>query len=78
MVRSHLIIFICRSDFITAGLQLLRKLGWLHRDVSIGSILSFEGKAKLADLEYAKKVGSTKSYSMQIVREFSLNYHASH
>jgi len=38
------------------ALQLLRKLGWVHRDVSIGNILSYEGGTKLADLEYAKKM----------------------
>ena len=41
---------------VSPALQLLRKLGWVHRDVSIGNILSYEGGAKLADLEYAKKM----------------------
>jgi len=34
----------------------------VHRDVSIGNILSCDGHAKLADLEYAKKIGDLKSH----------------
>ena len=45
-----------------AALRLLRKLGWVHRDVSIGNILFSDGHAKLADLEYAKKMGDSKSH----------------
>ena len=33
--------------------------------MSIGNILSYEGGAKLADLEYAKKVGDVKSHEMR-------------
>jgi Fungal protein kinase len=33
--------------------------------VSIGNILSYNGAAKLADLEYAKKVGDTKTHDMR-------------
>jgi hypothetical protein len=33
----------------------------VHRDVSTGNILSCDGHAKLADLEYTKKVGDLKS-----------------
>ena len=52
------------------ALQLLRKLGWVHRDVSIGNILSYDGHAKLADLEYAKKMGDLKSHEMRTASEF--------
>ena len=40
------------------------------RDVSIGNILIYEGGAKLADLEYAKKVGSDRTpHNMRTVSE---------
>ena len=44
------------------AIGLLRKLGWVHRDVSIGNIL---GSAKLGDLEYAKKIGDTRSHDVR-------------
>jgi hypothetical protein len=37
--------------------------------VSIGNILSCDGHAKLADLEYAKKMGDSKSHEMRTVSE---------
>lgn len=41
-----------------AALEVLHKVGWVHRDISIGNILvarSDDGAVvKLADLEYAK------------------------
>jgi len=55
--------------FDYAALRLLRKLGWVHRDVSIGNILSHDGHAKLADLEYAKKIGDLKSHEMRTASE---------
>ena len=53
------------SDVVTAALRLLRKLGWVHRDVSKGNILSCDGHAKLADLEYAKKLGNLDGDEMR-------------
>jgi len=47
------------------ALRLLRKLGWVHRDVSIRNILSCDGHAKLADLEYAKKIGDSETDEMR-------------
>jgi hypothetical protein len=40
--------------------------------VSVGNILLWEGGAKLADLEYAKKVGDAKSHEMRTASECSL------
>ena len=37
--------------------------------MSIGNILSCGGHAKLADLEYAKKVGDLKSHDMRTASE---------
>jgi hypothetical protein len=56
-----------------SALQLLRKLGWVRRDVSIGNILSCEGGAKPADLEYAKRVGDVKSHEMRMASISSFN-----
>jgi serine/threonine protein kinase len=52
-----------------AALELMHKLGWVHRDVSIGNILSYNGEAKLCDLEYAKKNGDTKTHNVRTVCE---------
>ena len=41
----------------------------MHRDVSKGNILSCNGHAKLVDLEYAKKVGYSKSDEMRTASE---------
>ena len=59
--------------FYCIALQLLRKLGWVHRDVSVGNILSYEGEAKLADFEYAKRVGNVKSHEMRTASGSSTN-----
>ncbi|KAI0349306.1 hypothetical protein OH77DRAFT_1525784 [Trametes cingulata] len=37
------------------ALQILFLVSWIHRDVSSGNILSFKGRGKLSDLEYAKE-----------------------
>jgi len=50
---------------IATALQLLKKLNWVHRDVSIGNILSYNGCGKLADLEYAKRMGDKTSHDMR-------------
>jgi hypothetical protein len=42
--------------------------------VSIGNILSYKGGAKLADLEYAKKVGNTMSHDMRTASGSPLTY----
>ena len=41
----------------------------MHRDVSIGNILFYDGHVKLADLEYAKKMGDSKSHEMRTASE---------
>jgi len=41
----------------------------VHRDVSTGNILTYNGQAKLADLEYAKKMGDLKSHEMRTASE---------
>ncbi|KAF9511827.1 hypothetical protein BS47DRAFT_1467753 [Hydnum rufescens UP504] len=59
------------TETVTA-LQLLRKLGWIHRDVSIGNILSCNSRAKLEDLEYAKKMEDTASDGMPVASRIIL------
>jgi serine/threonine protein kinase len=41
----------------------------VHRDVSIGNILSCDGHAKLANLEFAKKMGDLKSHEVRTASE---------
>ena len=39
----------------------LQKAGTIHRDISVGNILLYEGKGLIADLEYVKKEGILES-----------------
>jgi hypothetical protein len=41
----------------------------VHRDVSIGNTLSYDRHAKLADLEFAKKMSDSKSDEMRPASE---------
>jgi hypothetical protein len=41
----------------------------VHRNVSIGNILLCDGRVKLADLEYTKKMGDLKSHEMRTASE---------
>jgi serine/threonine-protein kinase RIO1 len=67
-VRSHPIIHCYDSQHSwDTALQLLRKLGWVHRDVSVRNILWFNNTSKLMDLEYAKRVGDTTSHETRTV-----------
>lgn len=40
----------------TIGLDMIHKYGWVHRDVSTGNIILWEGKGILTDFEYAKRI----------------------
>lgn len=64
---------ILSHDIRLWSLTLLRKLGWVQCDVSIGNILSHERSAKLADLEYAKRRGDTKSHEMRTASRSSFS-----
>ena len=41
--------------------------GYVHRDVSTGNIIFHEGHGKIADLEYAKEVGTGEAHEIQMV-----------
>ncbi|KJA27032.1 hypothetical protein HYPSUDRAFT_198334 [Hypholoma sublateritium FD-334 SS-4] len=43
---------------VTLALKFMAKRGYVHRDVSAGNVLMYNGRAKLADLEFAKVYGS--------------------
>jgi serine/threonine protein kinase len=44
----------------------------MHRDISIGNILSCDGQTKLADLEYAKKMGDLTSHDMRTASDYPI------
>ncbi|CCM05348.1 uncharacterized protein FIBRA_07562 [Fibroporia radiculosa] len=46
-------------------LRFLHEAGWVHRDLSTGNILIFNGKIKLADFEYAKQVDIPSSHDIR-------------
>ena len=54
---------------ISLALDILHKLGWVHRDVSSGNILVVGNQVKLADFEYAKREGDTSVHGTRTVRD---------
>ena len=58
------------------GLQALHECGWVHRDISIGNILVVDDGAKIADLEYAKRVDDdSPMHQGRTVRIVTLHIH---
>jgi serine/threonine protein kinase len=56
---SLCILPICDNAYdilVFAGLKIMHTHGYVHRDVSTGNILVFEGRGKLSDLEYSKEM----------------------
>ncbi|KAL4068805.1 hypothetical protein V8B97DRAFT_1872938 [Scleroderma yunnanense] len=49
------------------GLRILHSINWVHRDVSPGNILRIRNLGKIADLEYAKRMGSDQSHEVRTV-----------
>ncbi|KAJ3556688.1 hypothetical protein NM688_g1887 [Phlebia brevispora] len=45
---------------VILALHAMHQSGWVHRDISANNIIYVNGVAKLADLEYARKEGSTQ------------------
>lgn len=45
----------------------MAKRGYIHRDISAGNILIYNGRAKLADLEFAKEYGAGQSSYVRTV-----------
>ncbi|KAJ3529563.1 hypothetical protein NM688_g7837 [Phlebia brevispora] len=53
---------------VCEALKVMHRAGWVHRDVSIGNImLDVTGRAKLVDLEYAKKMGDKSVPELSVV-----------
>ncbi|EGO05190.1 hypothetical protein SERLA73DRAFT_44551 [Serpula lacrymans var. lacrymans S7.3] len=61
-------IICCLKDTLKA-LYYMHKVGWVHRDVSVGNILwvtdGNQGTGKLADFEYARCIRSNKFHEVQ-------------
>ncbi|THH06436.1 hypothetical protein EW146_g9612 [Bondarzewia mesenterica] len=47
------------------GLSAIHQCGWVHRDISIGNILVLNSRAKISDLEYAKKVEHDRTHDIR-------------
>ncbi|KJA13396.1 hypothetical protein HYPSUDRAFT_195778 [Hypholoma sublateritium FD-334 SS-4] len=77
-LSSVLIPALC--DIIRA-LKVMWKTSYVHRDVSAANIIIYKGRARLVDLEFAKKYAMppsnpvrTASYSFQATEQLSENY----
>jgi serine/threonine protein kinase len=51
------------------ALAFLAKKGYVHRDISPGNIIIYEGRAKLSDLEFAKQYESGTSNNIRTVSQ---------
>jgi serine/threonine protein kinase len=49
------------------GLRLMHVHNYVHRDVSLGNIISYKDCCKIADLEYAKEVGTGSGHKERTV-----------
>ena len=49
------------------GLRIMHQHGYVHRDVSTGNIISHDGHGKMADLKYAKKIGTGGAHEVRTV-----------
>jgi serine/threonine protein kinase len=52
---------------MTQGLRIMHAHGYVHRDISTGNIIYHDGHGKIADLEYAKDVGTGKGHESRTV-----------
>ncbi|KAF8813209.1 hypothetical protein BYT27DRAFT_7181632 [Phlegmacium glaucopus] len=50
---------------VLKALAFLTKRGYVHRDISPGNIIIYNGRAKLSDLEFAKEYGSGTSNNIR-------------
>lgn len=57
--------------FIGQGLRLMHMHHYVHRDVSSGNIIFYSGHGRIADLEYAKKIGTGAGENDRTVRPSS-------
>ncbi|KAF8874610.1 hypothetical protein BD779DRAFT_1566012 [Infundibulicybe gibba] len=53
------------------GIEILHKLGYVHRDVSSGNVLLCEERGKLSDLEYCKPFSEVGEHEARIVCHLS-------
>ena len=51
------------------ALAFLTKKGYVHRDMSPGNIIVYNGRAKLNDLEFAKEYGTGASTNIRTVSQ---------
>ena len=69
----------CRPTDQWAALEVLHKLGWVHRDISAGNIMLCGNNAKITDFEYAKKMTLPgKVHEIRTVRPSILTLMLSH
>ena len=55
------------SNPLFLALSFLTKKGYVHRDISPGNIIFYNGHAKLCDLEFAKQFESGASNHIRTV-----------
>ena len=73
----RLVFWLIMLNLHASALQILFLVSWIHRDVSSGNILSFKGRGKLSDLEYAKEFNLSiggRSSDPKTVRSFCRQY----
>lgn len=59
---------LCLYTSLFQALQVMWKKHYVHRDVSVANIIIYQGRAKLVDLEFAKKYATPPSSPVRTVR----------
>jgi serine/threonine protein kinase len=57
------------SNTLLLALTFLTQKGYVHRDISPGNIIFYEGRAKLSDLEFAKQYESGPANDVRTVSQ---------
>ena len=65
--RFYLLVLMNFPNTLLLALAFLSQKGYVHRDISPGNIIFYEGRAKLSDLEFAKEFESGTSNHIRTV-----------
>jgi len=66
-ISVHFVLNILLTSDLTLALEIIHRLKCVHRDVSTGNILLYQGMGRLSDLEFLKELSLLQSHEVKIV-----------